>query len=608
MIVCSCYYHPPPPNVPAMKLETVEEFLRFKRTPVNTPFFETGCSTSNKRVTDVFGVPMRTEGGWKAPKMEMIFSAAISDLHAANNHTAEYTDVCDDCRAKPADQQHHGCSVHSSCPRLYRKGNPVTHQTYINLKKHLIKVDHGYIETGSMQLLPVDLRMLRTHLFSAPSITNLQTWVTIIFATLLLLRHDEFHSIHGEDFKPDLFSLPKATMTINSLVLQVFGKVDSTWVTLRLFSDNKYPELCPNRPFLVYLYLIGWKGGNIFPTSKEICDPPADGIYKTTICHSVLNQHLQSLCKTVLIKRSNMMIGCQTWRKTGYCVAIFGEADCDDLKMSARHSQKSKDSPSYSKDAAGSYQLQLDNPNPLNFVRKWSNITVQSTGNAEVMAALSGSVHKTLAELPEYFVHDILQIPKKHPKAKDVHFLLNAASTYVPGDEPEQLLLALTATMPPVLAKETIQVVGLVVNKRVRTIMDHSHKGSIPVALAAMIMPPTTAGDKVEKEEPPKKKLRQTVNDLPDRHVLKTQTSPQEKIQCMKLIHENILPGIELTSGAKTFRIRFLNPAMNCLEKHFDSDVNAFCNKWTKFQHTLFPKECCSGKGTVCSPLPKKTL
>ena len=57
-------------------------------------------------------------------------------------------------------------------------------------------------------------------------------------------------------------------MTINSLVLAVYGKVDKTWVILRLFSDNKYPELCPNRPFLVYLYLLGWEGGNIFPTAN----------------------------------------------------------------------------------------------------------------------------------------------------------------------------------------------------------------------------------------------------------------------------------------------------------------------------------------------------
>jgi hypothetical protein len=139
--------------------------------------------------------------------------------------------------------------------------------------------------------------------------------------------HDEFHTINGKDFKPDLFSIPMLTMTINSLVLAVYGTVDKTWVILRLFSDNKYPELCPNCPFLVYLYLLGWKGGNIFPTAKEIHDPPADGICTTTISHSTLNQQLQSLFQKVLLPRENMKIGCQTWRKTGYCVAIFGEAD-----------------------------------------------------------------------------------------------------------------------------------------------------------------------------------------------------------------------------------------------------------------------------------------
>jgi hypothetical protein len=65
-----------------------------------------------------------------------------------------------------------------------------------------------------------------------------------------------------------------------------------------------------------------------------------------------------------------MKVGCQTWRKTGYCLEIFGDANRDDLKMSARHSKKSKDAPTYSKDAAGSYQMQKQNPNPLNFVRE----------------------------------------------------------------------------------------------------------------------------------------------------------------------------------------------------------------------------------------------
>jgi hypothetical protein len=108
---------PVPQNVPAMKLQTVEEFLRFKRAPVNSPFPETGSTSGNIQVKDVFGNLMFTEGGWKAPKMEMIYSAAITDIHCAHNHTAEYTDVCDDCRAKPANEQYQGCFCACRMPK-----------------------------------------------------------------------------------------------------------------------------------------------------------------------------------------------------------------------------------------------------------------------------------------------------------------------------------------------------------------------------------------------------------------------------------------------------------------------------------------------------------
>jgi hypothetical protein len=69
------------------------------------------------------------------------------------------------------------------------------------IQKEMQKEGKNYLEVGSMQLLPVDLRMLRMHLLSMPSVTDLQIWVTIIVATLLLLRHDEYHTIAGAEFQ-----------------------------------------------------------------------------------------------------------------------------------------------------------------------------------------------------------------------------------------------------------------------------------------------------------------------------------------------------------------------------------------------------------------------
>jgi hypothetical protein len=105
-----------------------------------------------------------------------------------------------------------------------------------------------------------------------------------------------------------------------------------------------------------------------------------------------------------------MKVGCQTWRKTGYCSAISGEVNRNGLKISVWHSKKSKSAPSYSKHAAGgSYQIQKQNPDNLHFLRDWTNIVVQNTGNAEIRESLSGSrYYREIKNLPEFFVRKCL--------------------------------------------------------------------------------------------------------------------------------------------------------------------------------------------------------
>ena len=91
-------------------------------------------------------------------------------------------------------------------------------------------------------------------------------------------------------------------------------------------------------------------------------------------------KNIQHLPASALIERTNFKIGFATFQKTGYCLAIFGEANCDDLKKSARHSQYSKDSATSAKDAEGLYKQHLATPVPMNCVQKWSNIHVEAFG------------------------------------------------------------------------------------------------------------------------------------------------------------------------------------------------------------------------------------
>ena len=122
-----------------------------------------------------------------------------------------------------------------------------------------------------------------------------------------------------------------------------------------------------------------------------------------------------------------MKIGFATFWMTGYCLAIFGEANCDDLKKSARHSQYIKDLATYAKDAEGVYKQHLANPVPMNCVQKWSNIHVDTFGQSEVMSALQGSWTVEIGKLPEYYVQEVLKIPKGHQYETNMLMLLHLA-------------------------------------------------------------------------------------------------------------------------------------------------------------------------------------
>ena len=167
---------------------------------------------------------------------------------------------------------------HLSKPDLHTKGDPTKNQIFLNTVTNMEKLAEkkGYKETGSAQLMPSDFRLLRAHLLSKRSIICLQMWVIIIVATKEALRHDEFHEIKLEHFLATLFEIPEAQERINALAFKVLGKADPTWVNLKIWADDVYPELCPVRPLLVYMYLIRIKGGYLFPTAAELANPPAD--------------------------------------------------------------------------------------------------------------------------------------------------------------------------------------------------------------------------------------------------------------------------------------------------------------------------------------------
>lgn len=90
------------------------------------------------------------------------------------------------------------------------------------------------------------------------------------------------------------------------------------------------------RILLAYLYGIGWKGGNLFPSKEEIQHPPADGIYTTHISEDDLLKLAGDIFKNVLGREEKL--GSHTARKSGYLWAVIrGAIDVGKLMRASGH-------------------------------------------------------------------------------------------------------------------------------------------------------------------------------------------------------------------------------------------------------------------------------
>lgn len=475
-----------------------------------------------------------------------------------------------------------------------------------------------------MQLLPCDLRMLERYYTSQRSgliaLLNLQRWTMAIMATRLFLRYDEYHRIKVSDFLEPLFMvLPER---ICSLALEVSGKRDKgVKRQLRLYADSEYPELCPVIPLLIYMHLAGIKGGFLFPTVRELAkEPPSNGIFETHVDYEKELKKTQHDVKAVLPARKNMKVGCHIYRKSGYCHAIFGNANASDLQRGARHGTE-KNARRYRVDAEAHHQMQLENPNPENMVSQWKSILIESPGNAELMTRMGGGLIVSFPELPTIFVRQYLGVAENDPFARDPVYLLGLAkqkakSQKSVADEIEEFV----ADLHPDRAQRLRNIVGRACQQHAEALLDaqrDAHERSMDVVsavaqenaarLAALESQTSTTNSAPVAMSKKRQRDEESEDDLDERKKLRSMKTTKEKVMLMKSIHEKKPNWGKLSSGARTFCSRYLTPVMCCLTDHFDGDIDRFCSTWgTNFSHTTFGEKCCSGRENVCKPNPSK--
>jgi hypothetical protein len=463
--------------------------------------------------------------------------------------------------------------------------------------------DEGYEENGSSQLLPSDLRLLRTHLLSSQSIIALQTWVIIIVSVKQALRHDDAYDMDLEHFVPALFEVQENG--ISALGIEVYGKADKKWIKQKLFADDEYPDLCPVRPLLIYMHLIGIKGGNLFPSANEILnDRPTDGIYKTTYDYQSFLTKFKDLCQQVLPPRDGLKIGCQTFRKTFYVVAVFGGGEESDVQLSARH-RSQKQAIKYRKDAKMLFDTHKQHPNPANNVSKWKAIHVDgSGGNAAIMTALAGYKAISPSLVADHYVRTILGVSESNLLANQIPYLIQVALKHGMDDvDPDKEIERwIVDNVHPEKAEQLAHLIGKVVRKQVATIINQSDDNNRLLARSVAAIPVPAVDSFITVNEPAAKKQKVAKNDLPDRHSINTLDGAREKVEMMVTLWKGkpTWSATRLTPGAKSFSIKFLTPAMNCLDKHFGGVIDLFLEKYPNFKHTTFPTKCCNGKGTNC--------
>ena len=102
------------------------------------------------------------------------------------------------------------------------------------------------------------------------------------------------------------------------------------------------------------------------------------------------------------------------------------------------------------------------------------------------LVSLGGSKILPIADVPNFFVHKLLRVPKESPSARNKQYLIEKVRSYVPVDSPSQKMAALLIRLPTeesILLKEILN--GLIAERAQQML----RKAALPFLLP----PPTLA-------------------------------------------------------------------------------------------------------------------
>ena len=284
-------------------------------------------------------------GSWNDPDiLDGLRTAVVHVLKNAHGFGDSYWDKCDACVTAVKNRNFLGCDYHSP-PRTIRTGN-VMCATAVEDTIAYIRMNSSHVVKGACHLLPSHVRKIREYVSSSNDIFWFEIYVLLLMSIELYLRKMEYSSLTLENFNKEMFVM-RGEFDVKALNLKVKGKkkrkkkkkaVNDTypcWRTLYIWGDTTYADVDLKRHLLAYLYCIKWKGGTLFPTKKELENPPQDGIYTTHMSEDELYKSLKYIFATVL-KRKDKLTS-HSGRKSGYLWDRMRGADSAQLMTAAQH-------------------------------------------------------------------------------------------------------------------------------------------------------------------------------------------------------------------------------------------------------------------------------
>jgi len=278
---------------------------------------------------DAKGKPFLGTGLWNDPCCCDGFASAVTHFHEnAHKSGTQYVEKCEGCLQLYNKNLSIGCNLHKSNPSPSRTGNVMKSRLVVDTMK-FIKMNSNHIVEGANRLTPSDVRDIGEYCISSNDHYNYCLFVLTLVSIDLFLRKMEFSSLHNANFSAQL-SVVNRKDAPDSLCFKVKRKkkkesgkgpnVEGDRIRhMHVWGEDKCMDICAKRHLLAFLYSINWKGGYLFPTQKEINNPPHDGVYVTHVDEENLYAGLKHIFCKVLGRTEKL--GTHSFRKSGYLFA-----------------------------------------------------------------------------------------------------------------------------------------------------------------------------------------------------------------------------------------------------------------------------------------------